>query len=79
MTTMPQSTEVPAVDAIMVTGFDDKSNENLRLSIRNCEAHSFLPPEGVNVYDVLRHDTLVLSKDAAKALEQRILKKGAAK
>src|SRR5688500_9117298 len=29
---------------------DDKSNENLRLSIRNLENSQFLPPEGVNVY-----------------------------
>jgi large subunit ribosomal protein L4 len=58
---------------------DTASNENLRLSIRNCQDHQFLPPEGVNVYDLLRHDTLVLSKDAAKALEQRLLAKGGAK
>lgn len=55
---------------------DDASNEKLRLSIRNLAAHQFLPPEGVNVYDLLRHDTLVLSKDAAKALESRCLGKG---
>ena len=54
---------------------DAASNENLKLSIRNCAAHRFLPPEGVNVYDLLRHDTLVLSKDAAKALEARCLGK----
>jgi large subunit ribosomal protein L4 len=53
---------------------DAASNENLRLSIRNCAEHQFLPPEGVNLYDLLRHDTLVLSKDAAKALEQRCLR-----
>ncbi len=53
---------------------DASDNEKLRLSIRNCPTHSFLPPEGVNVYDLLRHDTLVLSKDAAKALEARCLK-----
>lgn len=53
---------------------DAKSNEKLQLSIRNVEAHQFLPPEGVNVYDLLRHDHLVLSKDAAKALEARCLK-----
>ena len=58
---------------------DVASNENLKLSIRNCKDHAFLPPEGLNVYDLLRHDTLVLSKDAAKALELRCLKKGAAK
>ena len=62
---------------------DVAANENLRLSIRNCQEHQFLPPEGVNVYDLLRHDTLVLSKDAAKALETRLAdsaaKKGGAK
>ncbi len=60
---------------------DAASNENLKLSIRNCKDHQFLPPEGVNVYDLLRFDTLVLSKDAAKQLEQRLLadKAGGAK
>jgi len=58
---------------------DAASNDKLRLSIRNCEDHQFLPPEGVNVYDLLRHDTLVLSKDAAKALELRCLAKGGEK
>ncbi len=58
---------------------DTASNENLRLSIRNCKDHQFLPPEGVNVYDLLRYDTLVLSKDAAKALELRCLSKGGEK
>ena len=52
---------------------DNAANEKLRLSIRNCKDHQFLPPEGVNVYDLLRHDTLVLSKDAVKALELRCL------
>jgi large subunit ribosomal protein L4 len=52
---------------------DDKSNENLKLSIRNLEKSLFLPPEGVNVYDLLRHDHLVLSRTAAKALEARLL------
>ena len=56
---------------------DVASNDKLRLSIRNCGDHQFLPPEGVNVSDLLRHDTLVLSKDAAKALEERCLKAGA--
>jgi large subunit ribosomal protein L4 len=31
----------------------------------------FLPPEGVNVYDLLRHEHLVVSKQAVKALEAR--------
>jgi large subunit ribosomal protein L4 len=58
---------------------DSGENDKLRLSIRNCKAHQFLPPEGVNVYDLLRHDTLILSKEAAKALEQRCLKQATAR
>lgn len=53
---------------------DSAENDKLVRSIRNLEKHQFLPPEGVNVYDLLRHDHLVLSKDAAKALEARCLK-----
>jgi large subunit ribosomal protein L4 len=54
---------------------DDKSNENLRLSIRNLRFSGFLPPEGVNVYDLLRHDHLLVSKEAVRALEARCLEK----
>lgn len=50
---------------------DDKSNENLRLSIRNMRDNQFLPPEGVNVYDLLRHEHLIVSTQAARALEAR--------
>ncbi len=53
---------------------DTASNEKLVKSIRNLENHHFLPPEGVNVYDLLRHDHLVLSREAAKALEARCLR-----
>jgi large subunit ribosomal protein L4 len=50
---------------------DDKANENLKLSIRNMPENQFLPPEGVNVYDLLRHDHMIVSKQAAMALEAR--------
>jgi large subunit ribosomal protein L4 len=53
---------------------DSASNDKLIKSVRNLAAHQFLPPEGVNVYDLLRHDHLVVSKEAAKALEARCLK-----
>jgi large subunit ribosomal protein L4 len=52
---------------------DAKGNDTLVKSIRNLENHHFLPPEGVNVYDLLRHDHLIVSKAAAKALEARCL------
>jgi len=50
---------------------DAKGNENLRLSIRNIPNNTYLPPEGVNLYDVLRHSHLVLTKDAVAALVSR--------
>jgi large subunit ribosomal protein L4 len=53
---------------------DAKGNENLTFSIRNLKNHQYLPPEGVNVYDLLRHKHLVVTQDAAKALEARCLK-----
>jgi len=52
---------------------DSAGNDNLVCSIRNMKRHQFLPPEGVNVYDLLRHRHLVVTKNAAKALEARCL------
>ena len=50
---------------------DGKDNEKLRLSARNLRSHSVLPPEGVNLYDLLRHEHLVLTETAVEALEAR--------
>lgn len=50
---------------------DVVDNEKLRMSARNLPAHTFLPPEGVNLYDLLRHEHLVLTKSAVTALEAR--------
>lgn len=60
-----------AAKALVVDG---KDNDNLRVSLRNIKEHQFLPPEGVNVYDLLRHKHLVVTKEAAKQLEARCLK-----
>jgi large subunit ribosomal protein L4 len=51
---------------------DAASNDNLRLSTRNLTNATFLPPEGVNVYDLLRHDHVILTQQAARALEARL-------
>lgn len=50
---------------------DQNANDKLRLSARNLADHQVLPPEGVNLYDLLRHPHLVLTKAAVAALEQR--------
>lgn len=57
-----------ASGSLIVDGTD---NDNLRLSARNLQEHQYLPPEGVNLYDVLRHPHLVLTKNAVAALEAR--------
>jgi large subunit ribosomal protein L4 len=51
---------------------DALGNENLKLSARNLQETQFLPPEGVNLYDVLRHENLVLTKNAATQLQNRL-------
>ena len=39
---------------------------------RNIPGVDVLPQQGANVYDILRRDTLVLTKDAVEALEARL-------
>jgi large subunit ribosomal protein L4 len=53
---------------------DAPTNEKLVRSVRNLASSRFMPPEGINVYDLLKHDHLIVSKDAAKALEARCLR-----
>jgi large subunit ribosomal protein L4 len=51
---------------------DGNTNEKLRVSVRNMATNQFLPPEGVNLYDVLRHENLILTKDAVTQLQNRL-------
>lgn len=45
--------------------------ENFARAARNIPNVDVLPVQGINVYDILRRDTLVLSKAAVEALEAR--------
>ena len=47
-------------------------NENFALAARNIEGVNVLPSMGANVYDILRSDTLVLTRAGAQALEARL-------
>jgi large subunit ribosomal protein L4 len=44
---------------------------NFALAARNIPNIDVLPVQGINVYDILRRDTLVLTKAAVEALEAR--------
>ena len=50
----------------------DKLNENFVRAVRNIPCVDVLPQQGANVYDIMRRDTLVLTKDAVTALEARL-------
>lgn len=50
----------------------DLPNENLELSARNLKGIRVLRVEGINVYDIVRHEWLILSQKAVKAIEERL-------
>ena len=53
-------------------------DKNFGLAARNIAGIDVLPSAGLNVYDVLRRQTLVLTKDAVEAIQARFASKEAA-
>ena len=49
----------------------DAVNEGFALATRNIVGVNVLPAVGANVYDILKHDTLVLTRAAVEKLEAR--------
>jgi len=47
-------------------------DQNFGLAARNIKGIDVLPQQGANVYDILRCDTLVLTKDAVEKLVERL-------
>ena len=47
-------------------------NENFLQAARNIEGLDILPTMGANVYDILKRDTLVITKAGVEALEARL-------
>ena len=54
--------------------FIDGANldENFTKAVRNIPMIDVLPEQGANVYDILRRDTLVLTKNAVEQLQERL-------
>lgn len=50
----------------------DKLDENFQKSAANIPNIDMLPTVGLNVLDILKHDKLVLTADAVKAVEARL-------
>jgi len=55
--------------ALVVDGEFDK---NFEMSARNINHVSLLPAKGLNVYDIMRSEKLVLTKAAVAAIEERL-------
>jgi large subunit ribosomal protein L4 len=53
---------------------DFEENDKLRLSAGNLAQHVYLPPAGLNVLDILRHDQLVVTKRAVLDIQARLEK-----
>src|SRR6185312_6083254 len=47
-------------------------DENFARAARNLPKVDLLPQQGANVYDILRRDTLVLTREAVQHLEARL-------
>jgi large subunit ribosomal protein L4 len=56
-------------NALMIGG--SELDTNFALAARNIPNVDVLPVQGINVYDILRRNTLVLSKDAVDAINAR--------
>ena len=56
--------------ALIIDG--DAVNENFAQAARNIEGLDILPTMGANVFDILKRDTLVITKAGLEALEARL-------
>ena len=66
-----QKLEAMGLGSALVIG-GTELDRNFSLAARNIVGIDVLPQVGANVHDILRHDTLVLTKDAVEALEARL-------
>ena len=51
--------------------FSDSVETSFALAAGNLKEINVLPAAGANVYDILKHDTLVLTRSAVEKLEAR--------
>lgn len=50
----------------------DVDNDTLAKSAKNLASSAYLPVAGLNVYDILRHETIFVTKDAVEAIQGRL-------
>ena len=70
---LAESLQKMGVKSALIIG-GEKVNENLLSAVQNIPNVDALPQAGINVYDILRRDTLMLTKDAVAHLSERLSK-----
>jgi len=63
-------TRLGLTSALIIDGAE--LDANFALAARNIRNIDVLPVQGINVYDILRRHTLVLTRNALEALEARL-------
>jgi len=61
-----------AEGTLLVTGADNNTTDGLYLSARNIDGVTVLPVVGLNVYDILKHKNLVVTKSAVAGIMERL-------
>ena len=59
-------------DVLVITGEDNSKGDAVYKSAKNIDKVTVLPAEGLNVYDILKHQNLVLTKGAVDAVMARL-------
>ena len=57
------------IDSALI--IDEKGNEKLRRGVRNLEEFLYLPPEGLNTFDILNYNNLILTLKGLKGIIKR--------
>ena len=68
-TLVKQFAKLGVISALIIDGAN--LDPNFTKASRNIPHIDVLPEQGANVYDILRRDTLVLTRDAVAAIEAR--------
>ncbi len=61
-----------ALGATRALVVDEAANVALARSVRNLDGADFLAVEGLNVYDILKHEALILTAATARKLEEAL-------
>ena len=59
--------------ALIVDSSANKNDKNFKQSILNINNVNFLPVVGINVYDILKFNNLIISKDALNEVEKKLI------